>query len=186
MVDWAGICGPAEEYGCGDPDMDIYDPAGHCGPVFGGSASSLTQRALRSFKELGNRTKQLAPVCPYCGQPSRLTTGQEIYPKRRDLHAKSFYICAPCDAYVGCHPNTIHPLGRLADSELRAAKSAAHRAFDPKWQFGRMSRTQAYKWLAAQLNLTGAQCHIGMFDIETCQRVVALCSSDDFEVLGDA
>lgn len=31
MVDWAGVCGPAEEYGCGDPDFDHHDPQGHCG-----------------------------------------------------------------------------------------------------------------------------------------------------------
>ncbi len=186
MVDWAGISGPAEEYGCGDPDMDMHDPAGHCGPTFGGSASSLTQKALHSFKALGQRTRQLAPVCPYCGETSRLTTGREIYPKRSDLHHKDFYICAPCDAYVGCHMNTLTPLGRLANAELRAAKSAAHRAFDTKWQWGGMTRSRAYHWLSCRLNIPGELCHIGMFDVETCQRVVALCSADDFEVLADA
>lgn len=104
-------------------------------------------------------------------------------PKRRDLHNKDFYICAPCDAYVGCHMNTITPLGRLANTELRAAKSAAHRAFDTKWQGGGMTRKQAYRWLSVQLGILPELCHIGMFDVETCQRVVALCSGDDFDVV---
>lgn len=188
MVDWAGISGPAEEYGFGDPDMNIHDPAGHCGPTFSGSASALTQRALHSFKALGERTRQLAPVCPYCGETSRLTTGHEVYPgrNRRELHSKYFYVCAPCDARVGCHNGTITPLGRLADAELRAARIAAHRALDTKWQCGSMTRTQAYNWLAKQLGTDSKQCHIGMFDVATCQRVVALCSDDDFEVLADA
>lgn len=178
MVDWAGVCGPAEEYGCGDPDMDIHDPTGHCGQGFASAAS----RFVGKLKQLGERSNSLAPVCPYCGSKSRLTTGTEIYPKRKDLHRKYFYVCAPCDAYVGCHRDTIRPLGRLADALLRAAKSAAHQAFDPKWQHGRMSRTQAYWWLANQLQIPAHECHIGMFGLDMCAKVVALCS-DDFEVV---
>ena len=152
--------------------------------VFG----DVEKRLLRSFQELGQRTRQLAPVCPYCGETSRLTTGREVYPgrNRRELHGKYFYVCTPCDARVGCHMNTIIPLGGLADAQLRAARTAAHRAFDTKWQCGTMTRTQAYNWLAKQLGTDSKQCHIGMFDVETCQRVVALCTGDDFEVLADA
>lgn len=49
-----------------------------------------------------------APTCPYCQRPSLLVTGKTIYPHRPDLVAKRFWQCAPCDAYVGCHP----PAGR--------------------------------------------------------------------------
>lgn len=46
MVDWAGVCGPAEDYGCGDPDYDCHDPQGHCG---GGaiSARAVLSRATQ-------------------------------------------------------------------------------------------------------------------------------------------
>jgi len=99
-------------------------------------------------------------------------TGKEIYPHRKDLYKLTFYSCSPCKAYVGCHATSEKPLGRLANSELRKAKSAAHRAFDPLWKSGDMKRKQAYKWLSQIIEIDGKDCHIGMFDIETCENVV--------------
>ena len=113
-------------------------------------------------------------VCPYCNNPAALVTGREVYPGKRWLYGKSFYLCGPCDAYVGCHDGTTKPLGRLANAELRAAKIAAHAAFDPLWQSGRMKRQEAYGWLADQLKIAREHCHIGMFDVETCRLVVAI------------
>lgn len=106
-----------------------------------------------------------------------MVKGEVIYPHRRDLYEKPFYLCAPCDAYVGCHPGTINPLGRLANAELRRAKKAAHAAFDPKWREGGMKRQQAYKWLSEQLGITREECHIGMMDVDLCRRVVEVCKA---------
>lgn len=119
------------------------------------------------------------PDCPYCQQEAKLVGGDVIYPHRADLYRKKFWMCAPCKAYVGCHPTTEEPLGRLADAELRKAKIEAHAAFDPLWMhtFSRMSRGEAYAWLAAQLGVSKNECHIGMFDVDTCRRVVEACSS---------
>lgn len=113
--------------------------------------------------------------CDYCGEKATLVVGKAIYPHRPDLYGLNFYQCRPCDAYVGCHKGTTDPLGRLANAELRAAKSRAHLAFDPLWKnkFFR-SRTRAYNWLAAQLKIEKSECHIGMFDAAMCRRVVAL------------
>ena len=101
--------------------------------------------------------------------------GLAIYPHRHDLREKKFYQCAPCDAYVGCHPGTTNPLGRLANAELRAAKMAAHAAFDPLWKSGAKKRGSAYAWLADALRIDKKQCHIGMFDVADCRRVVEVC-----------
>ena len=118
-------------------------------------------------------------TCPYCDSPAQLVTGVTIYPHRSDLHDKRFYLCTPCDAYVGCHPGTERPLGRLANAELRQAKMAAHAAFDELWKrttpAGTFDRTSAYQWLADQLRIPRAECHIGMFDVERCRLVVAIC-----------
>ena len=114
--------------------------------------------------------------CEYCGNQAKLVTGKEIYPHRSDLFKLRFYQCSPCDAYVGTHKGTIKPLGRLADKELRTWKSEAHKAFDPLWKSGKMKRSRAYAWLASQLCIPTNKCHIGMFDISTCRKVVALCS----------
>ena len=119
--------------------------------------------------------KGLTPICPYCGQFSEMVSGKVIYPHRRDLYKLDFYRCEPCDAYVGTHKGTTKPLGRLADAALRRAKSNAHKAFDPLWREGYMSRKQAYKWLSKQLGIDPKDCHIGMFDVETCSRVEYAC-----------
>lgn len=123
------------------------------------------------------------PKCPYCGAASVLTTGAVLYPHRPDLHHRPFYHCAPCKAWVGCHPGTTKPLGRLADAELRRAKSAAHAAFDRLWKAKmrrdgcskRKARGAGYAWLAKQLEIDPARCHIGMMDVETCRRVAEIC-----------
>lgn len=100
-----------------------------------------------------------------------------MYPHRPDLHDKRFYRCAPCAAWVGCHPGSANPLGRLANAELRKAKSAAHTAFDPLWKSKRMRRKEAYGWLAERLGVKKNECHIGMFDVADCKRVVEICAT---------
>lgn len=111
-------------------------------------------------------------VCPYCDKPAELVFGSAIYPHRPDLFKKKFYLCKPCDAYVGCHPDTAKPLGRLANAELRIFKRKAHAAFDPIWKRGDMSRTKAYKWLSEKLNIAPQNCHIGMFDVDLCRATI--------------
>lgn len=117
--------------------------------------------------------------CDYCGNPARLVNGSVIYPHRPDLKNLSFWLCEPCSAYVGCHKNSkskAAPLGRLANAELRKAKNRAHAAFDPLWKDGNMSRRRAYSWLAKQLGIKEKDCHIGMFDVDMCARVVEVIS----------
>jgi hypothetical protein len=113
--------------------------------------------------------------CPYCDGDAQLVWGDRIYPRRRDLFAAQFYLCIPCDAYCGCHPGSTRPLGRLANAELRKAKMEAHAAFDPTWR-GHRSRSGAYAWLAEQLGIERKDCHIGMFDVEMCRKVVEVCT----------
>lgn len=119
--------------------------------------------------------------CPYCGNSAKLVSGDVIYPHRHDLHEKKFYHCAPCDAYVGCHQGTTNALGRLANAELRAAKMAAHASFDPIWKSGEKKRGSAYAWLADALGIDKKHCHIGMFDVADCKRVVDACEGHNVE-----
>ncbi len=114
-------------------------------------------------------------TCDYCQRNAVLVSGNVIYPYRPDLFHKWFYRCEPCGAYVGCHPGSAQALGRLANAELRAAKMAAHAAFDPLWRNGGMSRSSAYAWLSRELGVAPQNCHIGMFDVDACRAVVAVC-----------
>lgn len=68
-------------------------------------------------------------------------------------------------------------------SELAKARVQAHAAFDTKWKSGAMSRSNAYSWLARQMGLPKHECHMLQFSIEQCERVIAICIADDFEVI---
>ena len=65
-------------------------------------------------------------------------------------------------------------MGRLANAELRIAKMEAHAVFDPL-TLNHESRSAAYRWLARELGINRADCHICMFNVETCRRVVEIC-----------
>ena len=121
--------------------------------------------------------------CPYCSGYAQLVSGNEIYTHRGDLAKLKFWLCKPCWAYTGTHINSTRhaPKGRLANAELRAAKIAAHAAFDPKWRNGGMKRGDAYKWLQTVMNKVD-QPHIGWMDVDECKEVVTLCSSQNGEV----
>ena len=113
-------------------------------------------------------------ICAYCHQPAELITGKVLYLHRRDLWTKKFWRCTPCQAWVGCHSKTDNPLGRLANAELRAAKSKVHLVFDVLWKDRGWKRTDAYLWLAEKMGLPPNQCHIGMFDLAQCEKAYAL------------
>lgn len=94
-------------------------------------------------------------------------------------HGHSFgmiYLCPRCGAYVGVHKGSDKPLGRLANSELRNWKKAAHAAFDPLWKYGpyRGRRNEAYRWLSEKMGTPIESTHIGMFDVDQCRKVVRI------------
>ena len=128
-------------------------------------------------KYLGRRLQE-APICPYCGTASEHVGGDVVYPHKPELADKKFWLCKPCDAYVGCHPGTPEPLGRLANAELRRAKMEAHTAFDKLWKGdqAQMRRADAYRWLAAELGIGVDDCHIGMFDLDACKKVIEVAT----------
>jgi ssDNA-binding Zn-finger/Zn-ribbon topoisomerase 1 len=114
--------------------------------------------------------------CPYCGSSVVKRSSRLIY--RRSYGW--LWVCSrypECDAYVGCHKGTDKPLGRLANATLRRRKMEAHAAFDPLWQAGEMKRSEAYAWLAKQLGIPAKRCHIGEFDVDTCNLVVQVCEA---------
>lgn len=116
--------------------------------------------------------------CDYCGQPAHLVNGLVIYPNRPDLADLSFYLCSPCQAYVGCHKGTLQPLGRLANAELRKYKSIAHKYFDAYWRNGTLKRTEAYSLLAERMKILKKHCHIGKFSVQQCKQVIAICVNE--------
>lgn len=142
--------------------------------------------SARDRRRLARKREALAAhhaKCPYCQKDAERTDGAAIYPHRADLAAKRFFACFPCGAWVGTHPDG-RPMGRLANAELRKAKMRAHAAFDPIWKDGGVTRGVAYSLLADALNLSREACHVGYFDVATCDRVVVVSVSIRAAVYG--
>ena len=126
-------------------------------------------------------TEPMDVICDYCRQPAELVDSATIYGRSYGM----IWLCRPCDAYVGVHTNSRQrkPLGRLANAELRRLRRAAHAAFDSLWRLKMRrhgvsksrARSSGYKWLAEQLGIHRAQCHIGDFDASLCQRAINVC-----------
>lgn len=153
--------------------------------------ASSKQRAFEKRRLKRQGEQRMAKVdCGECGKPAGLVQGALIYPHRPDLYEIPLWRCAACGAYVGCHPGGFAPLGSPALAPTRAARSAAHRAFDPMWQAKAMklerdglkrgeawsrARGAGYAWLAGQLGIEPEECHIGMMSVAMCERVVEIC-----------
>jgi hypothetical protein len=119
-------------------------------------------------------------VCPYCLQYTVHVSDSEVY--SGGGFGGMIYLCRDCNAYVGCHARNggIESKGRLANKELREAKIEAHRYFDNMWKRKTgiskgHARSRAYKWLTEQLNIAAEYCHVGMFDVAECKKVVEVC-----------
>lgn len=118
--------------------------------------------------------------CPYCSKKAELKDSSVIYGKSYGL----IYICSDypsCDSYVGVHPGTTIPLGRMANKELREYKKKVHVLFDPLWKGKKIRRNEAYKRLSDALNLSTKECHVGMFDVETCKRAIEVLNRKELQ-----
>ncbi|MEX3984255.1 zinc-finger-containing protein [Paraburkholderia sp. EG287A] len=148
------------------------------------AGGALAQALIKSgIANASHAQKEAAPTCQYCGDTAELVTGEVIYPRLGYLHHKHFWNCEECGAYVGCHEagkgygDGTRPLGLLANAELREAKKSVHAVFDPSWQSGKKTRKKAYEWLAEQLGIPFADCHVGMFTVEQCARAKTVCKA---------
>lgn len=111
--------------------------------------------------------------CIECGSAlHRLSDGTEAYPHRPDLASKHFWFCV-CGAFVGCHDGTTKPLGAPAGKQTKRVRSDAHKKFDYIWRTGKMTRNEAYKWLAGRIGINASDCHIGNMDKTTALKVIA-------------
>jgi hypothetical protein len=97
-------------------------------------------------------------VCPKCFD----------WTKRK----QNLQICERCELSVGLHYHTQKPLGTVADSKTRHARSKCHDVFDLIWSSGFMPRDSAYYWLSQQLGIERDRAHIAMFDAQTCIKAI--------------
>lgn len=101
--------------------------------------------------------------CVGCGKnvEARLTSGEEIYPRRYDLFRLPFWKCDGCGNYVGCHHKTnnrTRPLGNIPTYELRELRKKIHAVIDPLWRGKKISRGKLYARISAAI---GYEYHTG-------------------------
>lgn len=137
---------------------------------------------LNPSRKATARVKNPLPVpdaCNCCRSPVGLVPNSAIYGRSYGDWPWA-YLCNGCGAYVGLHPFTAIPLGTLADAPMREARKHAKAAFNPLWQSGQMTRSDAYAWLAGAMGITDKeQCHIGWFDVSQCNQVVAVIAAKE-------
>ena len=107
------------------------------------------------------------PTCPRCGSRARAVETQ--YGIRHDHCGLWSWGGAP-----------------LVSAGTHEARKAAHAAFDRIWKEGHMSRSEAYRQLAAQMKMKHKDCHIKLMDERTARRVpiaVWHIMNDDGQVL---
>jgi len=124
-------------------------------------------------------------ICRYCGGVVRLVPASKVYgpaaAQRLNLEEELFYQSQNCNARVGCHKDTTHPMENLANEVLRLKRMETHQVYDAFWRRRSMTRTQAYKWLSEQMGLQEHRTHIGDFEVDQCQRVIDLCREHERE-----
>ncbi len=140
----------------------------------------VSRRALR-------RVKNPVPVptrCPYCAGSVELASNAAVY--GREYGAWPYlYLCRPCDAYVGLHPDTDIPLGTLADRELREARKASKALFFDALEQHGIDRTEAYRRLAEAMGIPVGECHFGWFTLERCRQASAILLRETMAVAAE-
>lgn len=146
---------------------------------------SSGQPAFLFFKNLEVdfvKKKRKKPMrCPYCGATVVYRSADGIY--QNNKNGAMLYVCSrypECDAYVRVQPGTAIPLGTLANGDLRALRRETHHYFDKLYTSGRMTKQEAYRWLANFLQAPQSQAHIGYLEEYTCRQVLQACK----EMLG--
>ncbi len=106
--------------------------------------------------------------CPYCGKPAVWVNNSAVYGRPRGRFQMIWW-CRPCDARVGCHFDTMRPLGTMANAQLRELRKRAHREIDQLWTKGTMTRSEMYARLSKAL---GHEVHVGWADEDECERIM--------------
>lgn len=102
--------------------------------------------------------------CPDCGGEMWLKDSGEYgaryqcerYPLCRGVH--------------GANQKTGAPLGTPGDANTRQARVLAHDSLDRIVRL--IGKARAYRWLSTVLKIKQDQCHIALFDVKQCQRVI--------------
>ena len=117
--------------------------------------------------------------CGDCAAPMVLRqTDKFQYPNGAP---RLFYGCSrypECRSIHGAHPDG-WPLGVPADARTRQARQHTHAVIALYAATHNLSMPEMYEFLAAGLDMTDDECHIGRFDIAQCRAAILLCAEHE-------
>ncbi len=116
-------------------------------------------------------------ACPCCGGGVRLVNNAEIYRKSYGTWPY-IYLCGQCGASAAVHPETIFPIGTMADKPLREARQRVHDALERVRRAYWLDVRQARERLARLMDIPIAACTIATFDAGHCTRALAVLETD--------
>jgi hypothetical protein len=104
----------------------------------------------------------------------RLVNNAEIYRKSYGTWPY-IYLCGQCGASAAVHPETIFPIGTMADKPLREARQRVHDALERVRRAYWLDVRQARERLARLMDIPIAACTIATFDAGHCTLAPLLC-----------
>lgn len=114
--------------------------------------------------------------CNICGGEVRLVDSDKVY--GAPFGSGKLYQCMKCGATVGTHlkePDIA--LGILANSKMKKLRQQCHTLFDKLWKPGdprRMTRKDAYRWLATKMKMTEDECHFALMSTEQLRKALGI------------
>lgn len=84
-----------------------------------------------------------------------------------------------------CRPTQYgrYPRSTSADAETRKLRQAAHLQLDCLWEFGGMTRSEAYVLVQRLMELPPEKAHIGLFNAFQCRTLIARLRTPTFHLL---
>ena len=121
--------------------------------------------------------------CDVCGAPVRLTHNSEVY--GRSVRGWPFIYCCKsesCGAYVGLHPHSLYPLGKMADKATRLARQQVHAQLDRLWKFDESLKDDVYRWLSEITGIPPKKCHVSHFSEAQCRHAIERMQASQFKL----
>jgi len=109
--------------------------------------------------------------CPYCNSIGELRDSSYVY--GGDDTNVLIYVCKNfpgCDSYGS---------KTLANKELRELRRYCHELFDSYWKSNGLPRSLGYKILSSKLGIKKRNCHIALFDVGLCNKLINIFKRRD-------
>lgn len=135
-------------------------------------------------KQLKNSKVAVVPkpqICPFCGRSVKRVHSSQVFYNNNGNNDGFYYVCSGwpiCSAYTKEDPILKKPTSTMADKKTRLKRQEAHYWFDQLHKGYGMTKSEAYEWLADELQIRRANCHIGLFDIKMCNKVISVVKEE--------